>query len=73
MPFDVVEVPVPLAKLAGHTFQVYNYMNGEPGAIKQQPVDLDPSRHLYFRSAYVMNHPMGKWTSEGPQRCDRFL
>ena len=73
LPFDVVEMPVPLANLSAHAFQVYNYMNGEPGAIKQEPVDLDPSRHLYFRSAYVMNHAMGKWTSEGPQRCSRLL
>jgi hypothetical protein len=47
---------------------VYNYMRGEPGALKDEVVEVDPNRHLYFKSAYVMNHPMGKWVSGGPQR-----
>ena len=38
------------------------------GAVKMEAVDIDPDRHLYFKSAYVMNHPMGHWASGGPQR-----
>lgn len=43
--------------------QVFNYMRPEPGALKDEYVDVDPDRHLYFRSAFVMNHAMGEWRS----------
>ncbi len=54
---DVLRVP-----------QVYNYMRGEAGAVKEEAIEVDPDRHLYYKSAYVMNHPMGRWASGGPQR-----
>ena len=38
-------------------------MRPEPGALKDEYVDVDPDRHLYFRSAFVMNHAMGEWRS----------
>lgn len=68
LPFQVVEADLNVAKLSSREFQVYNYMRGEPGAFKDEPVEVDPDRHLYFRSAYVMNHPVGQWASGGPQR-----
>ena len=68
LPFQVVEEPVSLIKLSHRRFQVYNYMRGELGAFKEEPIEVDPDRHLYFRSAYVMNHPAGKWDSGGPQQ-----
>jgi hypothetical protein len=45
------------------TFQIVNYMN-EPGGEKNAFVRLDPSRHLYFRSAFLMSHPHGGWADE---------
>jgi hypothetical protein len=68
-PFTLLEVPIGFDTLTVPDFQVYNYMRGEAGAHKDEPVDVDPDRHLYFKSAYMMNHPMGKWSSGGPQRC----
>ena len=68
IPFPVVEIALNLARLSARDFQVYNYMRGEPGAFKDEPVEVDPDRHLYFRSAYVMNHQLGQWSSGGPRR-----
>ena len=48
-------------------------MRPEPGALKDEFVDVDPDRHLYFRSAFIMNHAMGEWRSGGPQRQLRRL
>ena len=48
-------------------------MRPEPGAVKDEPVEVDPERHLFFRSAFVMNHPLGGWPSGGPQRQIRKL
>lgn len=69
LPFVLLEEPIPSERLSVQDFQVYNYMRGEPGAVKEEAVEVDPDRHLYFKSAYVMNHPMGRWASGGPQRC----
>lgn len=41
-----------------------NYMEGEPGARKDAKVTVDPSKELYFRSAYVMNHQASSWDAE---------
>ena len=38
------------------------------GTALSQLVDPDPDRHVFFRSAFVMNHPAGEWISGGPQR-----
>ena len=43
--------------------QVHNYMRPEAGAVKDALVEPDPRRHLYFKSAFVMSHPMGDWHS----------
>jgi len=67
-PFVVIQSALNPAKLSARDFQVYNYMRGEPGAFKDERVEVDPDRHLYFRSAYVMNHPVGQWFGGGPQR-----
>jgi hypothetical protein len=61
LPFLLLEVEVPADRLSKQWFQVYNYMRPEPGAVKDERVDVDPSRHLYFKSAFVMNHPRGNW------------
>ena len=68
LPFPVLEEPIPQENLSVQEFQVYNYMRGEPGAVKDEAVDVDPDRHLYFKSAYVMNHAMGQWASDGPRQ-----
>merc|ERR1719223_559700 len=54
---------LPLANLTADQFQVYNYMRPEPGAVKDEPIKPDPTRHLYFKSAFLMSHAMGSWRS----------
>lgn len=44
-------------------YQLFNYLN-EPGGEKGALVRVDPSRHLYFRSSFLMNHPHGMWSDE---------
>ena len=73
LPFSLLEEEIPLENLTAAGFQIFNYMRPEPGAVKDELVDADPDRHLYFRSAFVMNHAMGEWQSGGPQRQLRRL
>ena len=73
LPFTLLEEEIPVENLTSAHFQVFNYMRPEPGAVKDEFVDIDPDRHLYFRSAFVMNHAMGEWRSGGPQRQLRRL
>jgi len=63
LPFTLLEEEIPPANLTDpRHFQRYNYMRPEPGAVKDAPIIPDPRRHLYFKSAFVMNHAHGKWT-----------
>lgn len=48
--------------LPASAYQMANYLNQEPGGKKDAPVTLDPSRHLYFRAASMMEHPHGAWS-----------
>ena len=73
LPFALLEAEIPRENLSSAFFQLFNYMRPEPGAVKDEPVDVDPDRHLVFRSAFVMNHPLGGWASGGPQRQIRRL
>lgn len=43
---------------------VFNYMEIEPGAQKDRPVEAAPGQDIYFRSAFVMNHPAAQWRAE---------
>mmetsp|Transcript_13376 Transcript_13376/g.31847 ORF Transcript_13376/g.31847 Transcript_13376/m.31847 type:complete len:467 (-) Transcript_13376:237-1637(-) len=52
---------IPQANLSSAEFQKYNYMRPEPGAIKDEYVRINGRLHLYFKSAFIMNHPHGKW------------
>lgn len=36
-------------------------MRPEAGAIKDEEIFPDPRRHLYFKSAFIMNHYSGQW------------
>lgn len=47
---------------------VYNYIEVEPDARKDAPVDLDGAGDVYARSAYVLNSPLSAWGDE-----NRFL
>uniref|UniRef100_A0A7S3EWA1 Peptide-O-fucosyltransferase 1 n=1 Tax=Haptolina ericina TaxID=156174 RepID=A0A7S3EWA1_9EUKA len=58
LPFALCESEVDSARLATRAFQVYNYMRPEPGAVKDEYVVPD-HRHLFFKSAFLMNHPYG--------------
>ena len=40
------------------------YMELEPGAVKDQPIDLDTDADVLVRSAYVLNHPTSSWEKE---------
>ena len=73
LPFALLEAEIPRQNMSSRSFQLFNYMRPEPGAIKDEVVDVDPDRHLFFRSAFVMNHPLGAWASGGPQRQIRRL
>ena len=50
-----------ITQVYGHSFHVYNYMRPEPGAIKDEKVVVDTQRHVYFKSAFLMNHSRGDW------------
>ena len=60
-PFSLLEEEIPRSNLSSSHFQVYNYMRPEPGAIKDEEIFVDPRRHLYFKSGFIMNHPAGGW------------
>ena len=45
----------------------YTYMELEPGACKDQPIDLDTPQDVLIRSAYVLNHPASSWDSENDE------
>mmetsp|Transcript_28896 Transcript_28896/g.88598 ORF Transcript_28896/g.88598 Transcript_28896/m.88598 type:complete len:447 (+) Transcript_28896:151-1491(+) len=62
LPFTLLEEEIPVANLTqlAH-MQIYNYMRPEPGAVKDAPILPDPRSHIYFKSAFVMNHPYGRW------------
>jgi len=36
-------------------------MRPEEGAVKDALIEPDPTRHLYFKSGFMMNHPFGTW------------
>ena len=59
LPFALLEEALPRTNMTAEQFQVYNYMRPEAGAVKDAPVDPDPQRHLYFKSAFPMSHRMG--------------
>merc|ERR1712138_209151 len=61
LPFALLDEEIPRANLTDDEFQVYNYMRPEPGAVKDAFVEADLNRHLYFKSAFIMNHPAGGW------------
>ncbi|RVT49460.1 glycosyltransferase [Rubrivivax albus] len=42
----------------------YNYMEIEPGAQKDEPVDTDRDEHILVRSAFVLRHPASHWEAE---------
>ena len=44
-------------------YQLINYLD-EPGGEKSKFVEVDPARHLYFRSSFMMNHAHGWWGDE---------
>ncbi|MDQ2070149.1 galactosyltransferase-related protein [Natronospira bacteriovora] len=43
---------------------VHNYMEIEPGAEKDEPIDLDYDGSIYVRSAYVLNCSETSWGAE---------
>ena len=61
LPFALLSEEIPRANLTSTWFQAYNYMRPEPGAIKDEEIFVDPRRHLYFKSGFVMNHFRGQW------------
>lgn len=42
----------------------YNYMEIEPGAVKDAPIDTDAAADIVVRSAFVLRHPASHWESE---------
>jgi len=54
--FDVWE-NIELAEFSGENFDRYNYMDMEPGAIKNERIRAQSTNHIYVRSAYILNFP----------------
>lgn len=50
------DLPAPLRR--------YNYMEIEPGAVKDEPVDTGRDEDILVRSAYVLRHPASHWDAE---------
>lgn len=61
LPFSLLEEEIPRVNMSSTWFQTYNYMRPEPGAIKDEEIFVDPRRHLYFKSGFIMNHYRGQW------------
>jgi hypothetical protein len=61
-PFALLEEEIPFDEMSPALFDKYNYMRPEPGAIKDEVVEADESKHIYFKSGFIMNHPSGDWT-----------
>ena len=59
LPFALCDSEVDSRSISPRHFQLYNYMRPEPGAIKDEWVEVDPQRHLWFKSGFVMNHRFG--------------
>ena len=57
----VVESP---AALPATGLRRITYMELEPGACKDAPIELGPDGDVLVRSAYVLNHPASTWDSE---------
>jgi hypothetical protein len=53
-----------LAEAPARGCAVYNYIEVEPGAEKDAPLDLSAGGDIYARSAYVLNAPPSTWEAE---------
>jgi glycosyltransferase involved in cell wall biosynthesis len=49
---------------ASESMSVYNYMEIEPGAKKDQAIIIDENKDIYARSAYVLNSELSEWQKE---------
>ena len=54
----MLEEELPRPNMSEAEFQIYNYMRPEEGAVKDALIEPDPTRHLYFKSGFMMNHPV---------------
>jgi hypothetical protein len=45
----------------------YSYMELEPGARKDEPIDLETDDDVLVRSAYVLKHPASQWNDENTE------
>lgn len=46
------------------SFDLFNYMEVEPGSLKGAPLALREGRDAYLRSAYVLAHPASDWARD---------
>ena len=54
LPFSVTST---FTHVAPADYETYNYMEPEPGAVKNRRVDTATRRHVYVKSAFALNHP----------------
>jgi len=47
-----------------HGMTVYNYMEVEPGAAKDAPIDMGSFDDIYIRSAFPLHSPCSNWHTE---------
>ncbi|EGR2182030.1 TPA: glycosyltransferase [Vibrio parahaemolyticus] len=50
--------------MASKTMDLYNYMEIEAGACKDELIKIDEGKHLYLRAAYTFNSPYSTWDEE---------
>lgn len=62
--YDGPVVDGSLLDSAKQTMDVFNYMEIEEGAVKDEEIRIDPNRDLYLRAAYTFNSPLSDWDSE---------
>ena len=62
LPFALLEEPVPVGELMDDPlFQAYSYMKSDESSEKNARINIDVTRHLFVRSAFVLNHHRGGW------------
>lgn len=62
LPFALLEEAVPVGEaMDDPLFQAYSYMKNDDSGEKNARINIDLDRHLFVRSAFVLNHHRGGW------------
>ena len=62
LPFALLEDAVPVGEaMDDPLFQAFSYMKSDDSSEKNARINIDMDRHLFVRSAFVLNHHRGGW------------